>query len=584
MGADGAHGTLDGVGERRGQRVGDQRALARTGDARHHREGADGNAHGDVLEVVGGGAAQRDGSALGAAALLGQLDHARSAQVGTGKRLRRGGNLRRRAGRNHLASALAGTRAHVHHEVGRADGVLVVLHHHDRVAQVAQVAQRGDEAVVVSLVKADARLVEDVEHAHEAGADLRGQADALRLTARKGRGGTLKREIAQAHVHQEAQALHDLLDDARANEALALGQGKALEECQGVPCGHAAHVVDGLVAHRDGKDLGLEAGAVARGAGLFDDERLDALAQLLVVRLGVARHQNVRKAREGRLPARVAPVERAVGDVDLLVAQALDEHRAVGRGDLVPGDVGVVAQVHGNGVEHLRPIVAHVEDVAQGTVADGLVGRAHQVVDVDDAMDAQTVALRARAVGGVEREVTRLQVIDGVAVLGARQGKRVFEQLAGALPFLHEPDGDVALGQARSRLDGLGDAAQRPVLDGDTVDDDLDGVLELLVKRHAFLVVETDDLAVDAHAGKALGTQVLEKLRVLALAAAHDGRQNQRLATRSCLGDLVGDLVGRLALDDTPALRAVRRTDAGVQKSQVVVDFRHRAHGGTGVF
>ena len=240
--------------------------------------------------------------------------------------------------------------------------------------------------------------------------------------------------------------------------------------------------------------------------------------------------------------------------------------------------------MHGNGVEHLRPIVAHVEDVAQGTVADGLVGRAHQVVDVDDAMDAQTVAFGASAVGGVEREVARLQVVDGVTVLGARQGKRVFEQLAGALPFLHEPDGDVALSQAGRRLDGLGDAAQRPVLDGDAVDDDLDGVLELLVERHAFLVVEADDLAVDAHAGKALGAQVLEKLRVLALAAAHDRRQHQRLATRSGLGDLVGDLVGRLALDDAPALRAVRRTDAGVQKSQVVVDFRHRAHGGAGVF
>ena len=83
-------------------------------------------------------------------------------------------------------------------------------------------AQRGDEAVVVALVKADARLVKDVEHAHKASADLRGQANALGLAARKGRGGTLKREIAQAHVHQEAQALDNLLDDASTDEALAL--------------------------------------------------------------------------------------------------------------------------------------------------------------------------------------------------------------------------------------------------------------------------------------------------------------------------------------------------------------------------
>ena len=323
---------------------------------------------------------------------------------------------------------------------------------------------------------------------------------------------------------------------------------------------------------------------MARGAGLLDDERLDALTQLLVVRLGVARHQDVRKARERRLPAGVATVERAIGDVDLLVAQTLDEHLAGVWGNLVPGHVGVVAQMDGNGVEHLRPIVAHVEDVAQGTVADGLVGRAYQVVDVDNAMDAQAVALGARAIGGVEREVARLQVVDGVAVLGARQSQRVLEQLARALSLFHEPHRDVALGQARSRLNGLGDATQRAVLYGDTVDNNFDSVLELLVERHAFLVVEANDLTVDAHTGKTLGAQVLEKLRVLTLAAAHDRCQHQRLATRCSLGDLVGDLVGRLALDNASTLRAVRCADAGIQKSQVVIDFCHRSHSGAGVF
>ena len=41
----------------------------------------------------------------------------------------------------------------------------------------------AQQAVVVALVQADARLVQDVEHAHQARADLRGQADALRLAA-----------------------------------------------------------------------------------------------------------------------------------------------------------------------------------------------------------------------------------------------------------------------------------------------------------------------------------------------------------------------------------------------------------------
>ena len=53
--------------------------------------------------------------------------------------------------------------------------------------------ERLDEPAVVALVEADRRLVEHVEHADEAGADLRRQPDALGLAAgergrRAGRG------------------------------------------------------------------------------------------------------------------------------------------------------------------------------------------------------------------------------------------------------------------------------------------------------------------------------------------------------------------------------------------------------------
>ena len=43
--------------------------------------------------------------------------------------------------------------------------------------------QRLDQPVVVPLVQPDRRLVEDVEDADQAGADLGGQPDALRLAA-----------------------------------------------------------------------------------------------------------------------------------------------------------------------------------------------------------------------------------------------------------------------------------------------------------------------------------------------------------------------------------------------------------------
>ena len=82
-----------------------------------------------------------------------------------------------------LAAVLARARADVDDVVGDADGLLVVLDDDHGVAEVAQADQRVDEALVVALVQADRRLVEHVEHADEAAADLRRQPDALRLAA-----------------------------------------------------------------------------------------------------------------------------------------------------------------------------------------------------------------------------------------------------------------------------------------------------------------------------------------------------------------------------------------------------------------
>ena len=81
---------------------------------------------------------------------------------------------------------LARQRADVDDVVGFQDRGLVVLHHDQGVAQVAQPHQRVDQALVVALVQTDRGLVEDVEHADQAAADLGGQPDALRLAARRG--------------------------------------------------------------------------------------------------------------------------------------------------------------------------------------------------------------------------------------------------------------------------------------------------------------------------------------------------------------------------------------------------------------
>ena len=129
-----------------------------------------------------------------------------------------------RSGVDDHAAVLARTRSDVDHVVGGTDGLLVVLDHDDRVAQIAQALQGGDEALVVALVQADGGLVEHVEHADQAAPDLAGQADALGLTAREGAGRAGQREVVEPDVEEELHALADLLEDPVRDHVLALAQ------------------------------------------------------------------------------------------------------------------------------------------------------------------------------------------------------------------------------------------------------------------------------------------------------------------------------------------------------------------------
>src|SRR5205814_7818897 len=71
-------------------------------------------------------------------------------------------------------------------------------------------------------------LVEDVEHAREARADLAGEADALALAARQGAAGAVEVEIVEPDIVEEAEALVDLLEDRLGD--FVLGGGELLME------------------------------------------------------------------------------------------------------------------------------------------------------------------------------------------------------------------------------------------------------------------------------------------------------------------------------------------------------------------
>ena len=195
----------------------------------HRDEAAERERHVDVVQVVLPGAAHRHDLTRARPAPGRHRDRLLARQV-----LARDGRLVReqpaaaadRAGVHDVAAVLPRARADVDHVVGGADGLLVVLDHDHRVAQVAQPLQGGDEALVVALVQADGRLVEHVEDADEAAADLAGQADALRLTARERPGRAGQRQVVEADVEQELHALADFLEDPVGDHVLAVAAAR----------------------------------------------------------------------------------------------------------------------------------------------------------------------------------------------------------------------------------------------------------------------------------------------------------------------------------------------------------------------
>ena len=106
-----------------------------------------------------------------------------------------------------LSAAHARARAHVHHVVCGANGILVMFDDDDGVAQVAQAAQRFDEAIVVALVQSDTGLVQHVKAARQAGADLGGESDALGFAAGEGAALTVEIEVTQADFIEKAESV-----------------------------------------------------------------------------------------------------------------------------------------------------------------------------------------------------------------------------------------------------------------------------------------------------------------------------------------------------------------------------------------
>ena len=186
------------------------------------------------------------------------------------------GDLIRRADGHDLATPDTGTGSEVDHQVGGAHRVFVVFDHDHGIALVAEPLESCQQAVIVTRVEADRRLVENVKHSHEAAPDLSGESNSLRLPSREGWCSAIERQIFESHVGQERESSPDFLGHFSGDFVLCRIQYKAakknfrLVDRQGTNSGQGPLWLFGELfcgrgdCHRTG--LGIEPLAVAIGA------------------------------------------------------------------------------------------------------------------------------------------------------------------------------------------------------------------------------------------------------------------------------------------------------------------------------
>ena len=585
------------------QRIHHKRAFARAGNAGHARQRAEGNGAVDVLEVVGGHAAQGQ-PAVRFPALVGNRDGEVAAHVFGGQRVRMLDEFGEGTVKDHVPPVRARTGPQLDDVVGLADGGLVMLHDQHRVPASLQVAQGGDEALIVARVQADGRFVKHVGHAHEPGTELRGQPDALGLPAGKGGHGPAKGDVVKAHVGHEGQAVIEFLEQRLRDEGMAAVEGALVQPAQGAFHGHGAEIEDADPIHAYRERFGPQARAVAGGAvhalevageqiaphvavlhPAFE-QRDDARPCLgpepvwAVVRLDVAR-QIVRGRGEGHraaqpvaaqaafarfLRCRSFAVEKGVQGVRRVVGKRRGQAKAVpfAEGDerlLVAGEgLGIGPRQNGLGVQGQAPI---------GRDEHGL-----EILDGPEPRAARTGPLRAV-------EGKKLRAGRGQADLADRADRFRGVQRVAFLSLVRLVDDDPAFPIAQGQFHRVGQPSPDAVLDHEAVDHQIDGVLLVLVQRGD--IVHAVELAVHAYADKAFRLQFLEAVEMSSLLKLHERGHDDDLRAFRQGEDVGDDFIGGAGFDGATALGAVHLAEAGEEDAQEVVDLGNRAHGGAGI-
>ena len=156
-------------------------------------------------------------------------------------------------------------------------------------------------------MQTDGGLVQDIQHPHQAGADLGGQADPLALAAGEGPRAAAEGQIAQAHGLEEPQPGLDLLQDPVCDQVLLVRQLQPVHPLELVHHGHPGQGVDVLVPHGHRQGLLLQPLSLTGGTGALGHQLLQLPLAGIGLGLLVAALHVVADALKGLLQNALAP-------------------------------------------------------------------------------------------------------------------------------------------------------------------------------------------------------------------------------------------------------------------------------------
>ena len=285
--------------------------------------------------------------------------------------------------------------ANIDNMIGTAYGVLVVLHHQYGITHVAQVSQRGQEALVIPLVQSDRGLVEYVHNPDQARADLGGESDTLCFAAREGIGAAIKGQVVKPDIYQEAvsgaQFFQNLVSDFTA---------ASIE----------LHLVEVVLCfpHRQRGDAGQvdslkedvtcilsEPGALAVGARLGGEKLGQILTNGLRICIAVATLHIGQDALEGVVALEHIPPVVDIGKGNFLPAAAVQNNLTVFLVEFFIGGINIETVMFCERRQHMKIIDITPVPAAYSAFRQTGLRMQHNTILIEVLLDAEAIAAAA---------------------------------------------------------------------------------------------------------------------------------------------------------------------------------------------